>query len=179
MSSLKNRRSSASLSRESAVSSLSTSTTNNGRGMEGHKQKLEKRRTVSNNDNNSTEKKLEKQFKRMSHIFHRSKTDDGRIGGTKPPNDQSNGKFDNSIAKLNSGVNFDLDYLGDADANNDDYNGNDGLSLGEIPPPRSANGSFYSLRNDSSGTLIGRQRSLDTQLPTMTAYSNSVTNPGG
>lgn len=103
----------------------------------------------SNNDrsvylNSADSNKIEKQFKRMSTIFHRSKTEDSAVDS----------KYAPSLISMNSS------------------------SPSEIPLPRSnGNEGIYSLRNNSSGTLIGRNLSLDIPLSTNNNNNNpNITN---
>lgn len=81
----------------------------------------------------SIDHKIEKQIKRVSTLFHRSKTEDGTFTST------------NSGHQSNSS---NLAMSSDSP---------------EIPLPQSlTSNSLYSLKNTSSGTLVSRQQSLDT-----------------
>jgi hypothetical protein len=122
-----------------------------GHGSGSRKPSLDQRSNTKSGDKSGGDKKrLEQKFKKVSHLFHRSKTEDDRLG------------------MMNNGSGSGLADAGYEEA----------ATVGDIPPPRSATVSFYSLKDDSSGTLIGRQRSLDTQLPTLNTYSSSLSNHG-
>lgn len=85
------------------------------------------------------EHKIEKPFKRMSVLFHRSKTEDGTV----PTMGIGQGK---------------KSHIPSATTNKSTENSP------EIPLPQSSSNSstFYSVRNNSSGTLISRQPSFET-----------------
>lgn len=114
--SLRNKRSSSSLAPTSRQSLLSH---NDYASVAGDKQQ-------------SIDHKIEKQIRRVSTLFHRSKTEDGPFAST-------------NSSHQNSSSNFGM-----------------GSTSPEIPLPQSLNsGSLYSLKNTSSGTLVSRQHSLD------------------